>query len=556
VSRFHFFYDGSLVKNKYIQFLLARFINVIYTVHRWGKLYEKDLLNILNFSPKENAENIFAKQYPQHDGYCIEVDFAKQTIRYPEPIIAESKTTQNFSQPENFVVLECVDRLLTKGYKPENIILEKTWKLGYQEKGILDILVTKDDGSTYLMIECKTYGAEFEKELKNVYKDGGQLFSYFQQDKNADFLMLYASELQGNKIERESKVVKIENDYRQTGNVKELFEKWDKQTLQTDFWDYPPYGFQLKKFTKADLRELTEAEGNKLVNGFATILRKHSVADKPNAFNVIFNLFLAKLFDEAKRDTDELEFHWRNGEDPVDFQVRLYRLHKNGLYEFLKKEIEGIEDADFNADTADELKKAKKKFLKFNKLFDIKSVMDDDDFEQNHRVLKDVVKMLQDYQIRYPRKQRHLSEFFELLLTTGLKQEAGQYFTPPPIAKFIIKSLPLKSMVEQEINQEEPKLPAVIDYAVGSGHFITEILEEYQDIIDGLDTTNFFPKAKQKAKTWSKDGDPYVWAAHYIYGIEKDYRLVKVAKVGCYFYGDGLAQVILGDGLDSFATSK
>ena len=32
--------------------------------------------------------------------------------------------------------------------------------------------------------------------------------------------------------------------------------------------------------------------------------------------------------------------------------------------------------------------------------------------------------------------------------------------------------------------------------------------------------------------------------------------MVKVAKGGCYFYGDGVAQIIHGDGLDSFATSK
>lgn len=44
--------------------------------------------------------------------------------------------------------------------------------------------------------------------------------------------------------------------------------------------------------------------------------------------------------------------------------------------------------------------------------------------------------------------------------------------------------------------------------------------------------------------------------AQYIYGIDKDHRLVKVAKVGCYFYGDGLAQVIHGDGLDNFENSK
>ncbi len=163
---------------------------------------------------------------------------------------------------------------------------------------------------------------------------------------------------------------------------------------------------------------------------------------------------------------------------------------------------------------------------------------------------------MEKYQIRYPRKQQHLSDFFELLLTTGLKQEVGQYFTPPPVTKFIVRSLPIKKMMLQEINNQEPKLPAVIDYAAGSGHFITEALEEYQDIINNIDIEKElkFPKAKSAVQSWV--ADPYNWAAKYVYGIEKDYRLVKVAKVGCYFYGDGVAQIIHGDGLDSFATSK
>ena len=162
--------------------------------------------------------------------------------------------------------------------------------------------------------------------------------------------------------------------------------------------------------------------------------------------------------------------------------------------------------------------------------------------------------LLQDYQVRYPRKQQHLSDFFERLLTTGLKQESGQFFTPPPITRFITKSLPIKEKILEDLNSPTPKLPAVIDYAVGSGHFITEMMEAYQSVIESLDTTNFYPGAIDDVKAWKIK--KYDWASSYIYGIEKDYRLVKVAKIGCYFYGDGLAQVIHGDGLDSFKNSK
>ncbi len=515
----------------------------------------KSQLNVLGFSPKDGAVEVYQKEYKQHN-YAIEVDFSKEKICYGDLIGADCKTTQNFSQAENWVVLECVDRLLEKGYKPQNIVLEKVYPSGHGHSGRLDILVTKDS-KAFLMIECKTWGKEFNNELNNTQKNGGQLLTYFQNDKDAEYLMLYTSQLNNNKIEYQNEIIKIEEYYRQAGNVADTFERWNKQTYPNGIFDdwVNPYCYKNKPLTKADLLELTEENSGKIFHGFLSILRKHSVSDKPNAFNKIFNLFLAKIYDEKKRENDTLEFQWLEDVDnPVDFQVRLYNLHKAGLYEFLKKEIEGISDDDFKYENEEELLEKKKKLLKFNKVFDIKDVIDDESFEDNFKVLKEVVQLLEKYQIRYPRKQQHLSDFFERLLTTGLKQEAGQFFTPPPITKFITKSLPLDKMLEKSINQPVPKLPAVIDYAAGSGHFITEVMEAYQDCINNIDTSNFYPEATKTVNKWKLD--PYSWAGKYVYGIEKDYRLVKVAKVGCYFYGDGLAQVIHGDGLDSFKYSK
>jgi type I restriction enzyme M protein len=513
------------------------------------------LLLKLGFIPKDKTVDIYIKQYRQHEGYSIEIDFANQSIDYGT-ISCESKTTQNFSQPENFVVLDCVDRLLTKGYKPTDITLEKTYPSGRGHSGRLDILVKKDK-KAFLMIECKTWGKEFENELKKIHKDGGQLFTYFQNDTNADYLMLYASHLTSGGVKYRCEIIKIEDNYRTAGNLEDTFARWSKLTYSNGIFEdwVNAYEYQNKLLTKKDLVPLTEADSGTIFHGFLSILRKHSVSDKPNAFNKIFNLFLAKIYDEKKRETDELDFQWKEKEDdPVNFQVRLIDLHKKGLYEFLRKEIAGISDDDFEYKTQEELYKKKKEKLKFNKIFDIKDVIDDESFDDNFRVLKEVVQLLEKYQIRYPRKQQHLSDFFERLLTTGLKQEAGQFFTPPPITKFIVRSLPIKAMIEEEANQPVAKLPAVIDYAAGSGHFITEIMETYQDTINNVDSSDYYPDAQTEVAAWQ--ANPYSWAAKYIYGIEKDYRLVKVAKVGCYFYGDGLAQIIHGDGLDSFAKSK
>ena len=418
-------------------------------------------------------------------------------------------------------------------------------------------MVTRQDGSAYLMIECKTWGTEFEKEFKKTEKDGGQLMTYFQQDKSADILMLYASKLSENKIEFRNKIIKIEEHYRQAGNVEDVFDRWNKITNTNGIFDdwVKPYSFENKKLTKKDLTDLDEEVSKSLFNKFLSILRKHAVSDKPNAFNVIFDLFLAKLWDEKKEDDEQLHFQWKEKEDdPVTFQYRLLDLYRKGMDDFLKKEVIGLETSDFGCLTPQQLSNTKKKVLMLEKVFNIKSVIDEESFEENHKVLKEVVQLLQGYKIRYPRRQQHLSDFFERLLTTGLKQEAGQFFTPPPVTRFIVRSLPIQQMLIESINQQSPKLPAVIDYAVGSGHFLTEVMEEYQSTISKLDISNFKTDAKKKINSWRED--EYNWASQYIYGIDKDYRLVKVAKVGCYFYGNGLAQVIHGDGLDNFENSK
>lgn len=85
-----------------------------------------------------------------------------------------------------------------------------------------------------------------------------------------------------------------------------------------------------------------------------------------------------------------------------------------------------------------------------NNEFAFKEVYDEKSFRENAIVVREVVELLQPFQIRYGHKQQFLGDFFELLLSTGIKQEAGQFFTPVPIAKFIISSLPIRELIEQK----------------------------------------------------------------------------------------------------------
>lgn len=528
---------------------------------------QKSLLKKLGFIPKENVSGIFQKKYAACRNYCIEVDFEQGKINYGTLIKAERGTTLNFSQNENLVVLECVDRLLEKGYQPQNIVLEKTWATGHGTSGILDILIKKDDGSAYLMIECKTWGAEFDKELKKIGKDGGQLFTYFQQDKDADVLMLYTSEFDSSGVKYRNEIIKIEEEYRQAGNVKDFYERWNKLSKPNGIFELwvTPYEFQSKALTKKDLKPLRQEDSGFIFNRFLEILRHNVVSDKPNAFNKIFTLFLCKIVDEDRNDDEQLHFQWLEGEDThITFQKRLADLYNRGMLELLEKKVTDVSDSEFEKQFQQVEDQYKERFkeilteirLKKNNEFAIKEVYDDESFYDNAKVVKEVVELLQVYQLRYNYRQQFLSDFFELLLTTGLKQESGQFFTPVPVARFIIKSLPLQEITEQKLQQgnKSDLLPRIIDYAAGSGHFITESMEEVQKYIDTIDENSYTPATKRALKKW-KD-DQFDWAEDYVYAIEKDYRLVKTAKVSCYLHGDGLAKVIHGDGLGDFKTSK
>ena len=138
----------------------------------------------------------------------LSVDLAKGDIVYPAGLTVNKETTCNLSFNENFVVLECVHRLLEKGYKPEHIELEPTWKLGHGASGgRADILIRDNASKPLLIIECKTAGSEFKKAWNKTLQDGDQLFSYAQQIGETQFLCLYASDFDDGTLTYTSHIV-------------------------------------------------------------------------------------------------------------------------------------------------------------------------------------------------------------------------------------------------------------------------------------------------------------------------------------------------------------
>jgi type I restriction enzyme M protein len=127
--------------------------------------------------------------------------------------------------------------------------------------------------------------------------------------------MLYASHFDNNTVEYRNEIIKIEDTYRETSNVKDLYDRWNKFTKQNGIFDdwVESYDFESKALTYDQLDAIKESDASFIFNRFLEILRHNTVSDKPNAFNKMFTLFLCKIYDELdKKDTQkELDFQWR-----------------------------------------------------------------------------------------------------------------------------------------------------------------------------------------------------------------------------------------------------
>lgn len=526
--------------------------------------YIKKLLYALGY--KEIHSEIFNKKYKNN--YTISIDFEKEKIFYidnnfDKNIKLGDETTSNFENSENFVVLECVDRLLEKGYSPDSITLEKKWEMGRKEKGKLDILVSKDNVS-YLMIECKTWGNEFNKEYKNMLdkdKKGGQLFSYYNQDRNAEYLCLYTSRLNDiEKIEYKNEIVKIDEELKTLANVEEIYIRWNKQFSFNGIFeeDILPYGIQAKALLKKDLKTITPEDGKNIYNQFLEILRHNVVSDKPNAFNKIFNLFVCKVFDEDNtKENEELCFQWREATDNYEIFIdRLNQLFQSGMKDYLNKIIFYIKLDDIKQKNEKELRESLMQAMIYkNQEFSFVDIFDERDFKRNTSIVKEVVELLQGYQFRYTEKHQFLGDFFENLLNTGFKQEVGQFFTPRILTRFIVQSIPMKEIIKEKIlSGNKDFIPKVIDFACGSGHFLTEVMDIIQKSLleIGKENLDILKIVKNVLDRYNNDPDKFIWAKDNIYGIENDYRLVKTTKLSCFFNGDGEAQILQTSGIYPF----
>ncbi|EPB1770709.1 restriction endonuclease subunit S [Campylobacter coli] len=488
------------------------------------------------------------------NNYTLLIDYKNQSINYPKEIKIHDKTTSNFSHPENFVVFECVHRLLEKGYKAEHLELEPKWNLGRDKKGgKADILVKDNENNPYLIIECKTTdskNSEFIKEWNRMQEDGGQLFSYFQQEKGVKYLCLYTSDF-SDKLEYKNYIIQaydneeylkekeLQNSYKKSNNNIELFKTWKEsyelQYFKQGIFEANVNAYKILEITPTfdNLKELKE-EGK--YHEFAKILRKHNISGKENAFDKLVNIFLCKIYDETF-NKNNLKFGYFGvmADTYANMQDRLMWLYKEAMKEFLGEKITFVSNEDIEKDfkqlkikTLKEVMQNYIKELKFysNNDFAFLEVHNKELFLKNALVLKEIVELFANYKLTQNSTNQFLGNLFELFLQKGMKQDEGQFFTPIQICEFIMYSLPL-----QEMLSKNSKALRVIDYACGAGHFLNTYANELKRYL-----------TEDELKEHYKN----------IYGIEKEYRLSKVSKVSSAMYGQNEINILYADALASF----
>ena len=112
-----------------------------------------------------------------------------------------------------------------------------------------------------------------------------------------------------------------------------------------------------------------------------------------------------------------------------------------------------------------------------------------------------------------------------LLNINYIKQENGQFFTPVPIARFINYCIQYENIIEAKINKREANcLPKVIDYACGSGHFLTEAMDRIQKQIDIEAEKNHNSNIQNNLDDWKTktNWQAYRWTKDFIFGIENN----------------------------------
>ena len=414
----------------------------------------------------------------------IKFDDEKKYITY-----VHQNKRRNYTWPEEQVQAETFLKLvLVYGYVPERIEQFVSVKIGSDTKET-DIIVYNDDSheSAHIVVECKKEDvseSEFEEAI-------AQAFSYAATGTvRAKYFWVTS---------------RIKNVYFQ------IPEKEPKKRVPIP--DIPQHGIgELAKFKYAkgggsvngqklfDLEAVTEDALTRRFKQAHQALWGGGQLDPSEAFDELDKLIFCKIWDEQKTR--------KNGE-PYDFQI-------------------------FSENTEDNTNKALQK--RINDLYAEGRKKDPevfkDDISLSPEKLRTVVGYLESIHLGNTDLDTK-GRAFETFMGSFFRGEFGQFFTPRPIVKFIVETLP--------INNES----LILDTSCGSGGFLLHALDKVR-----RQAKEFYPdfetdakQARDYYKHWHE------FAEKNLFGIEISDRIARTAKMNMILHDDGHTNVVAADGL-------
>lgn len=434
----------------------------------------------------------------------IKFDEEKKNIYY----IHQNDKRRNYNNPEEQVQSEAYLKLIfSYGYPAERIKQFVNVTMGTSVREV-DIIVYNDDECTQplVVVECKKEEVselEFEQAIKQAssyaYALSGTVKYLWvtSKIKNESFL-----------VDKDSDIIQTIPDIPRYG-ISEI-QKYKyakggrKENEEPGTDEVKQKYFELETVSEEDLTKAFKQAHNSLWAG--------GQLNPSEAFDELDKLIFCKIWDERKPR--------KNGE-PYDFQVFNEPIPKNATKEQRKKIEQKI---------ADEL------YKRVLAIYAQGKKKDPEVFKDNIRLNANKVKTVVGYLEAINLGATDLDskgKAFETFMGSYFRGDFGQYFTPRPIVKFIVNSLPITN---------ESK---VLDTSCGSGGFLLYALDKVRQ-----EATEYYPNfntnPQEATKHWNHWHD---FAEKKLFGIEINEQIARTAKMNMIIHDDGHTNVISSDGL-------
>ena len=427
----------------------------------------------------------------------IETGIEKGLIRFDEDrnfitYIHQNKK-RNYNNPEEKVQAETfLTLVIIYGYPVNRIKIYSSVQIGSQTAEA-DIIVYADDEceSSFIVVECKKEeitDQEFNTAVNQAYSyavaEGGKFVWTTSRIKNEYY------EVHDNKPKGRSAIP----DIPQFGVKKLAPYKYVKggisQTNTNEIAEAEvEYGKQQKFF---ELEVVSENELTRIFIQAHQALWGGGQRNPSVAFDELDKLIFCKIWDEK---------HPRKTADPYDFQI-------------------------FRDETPEEL------LVRVKALYSQGRKKDPEVFKEDINLSADETQTIVKYLQRINLNKTDLDskgKAFETFMGSYFRGDFGQYFTPRPIVKFIVDSLPIDNSKR------------VLDTSCGSGGFLLYALDKVRE-----QASEFYDKDKEEKDHFRHWHD---FAEKNLFGIEINDQIARTAKMNMIIHDDGHTNVIAADGL-------